>query len=242
MSLSERRLPGPPPPSSNSVAQSCPTLCDPMGCSTSGFPVHHQLPELAQTPVHRVRDDIQPSFRKEKWFVLGSSGRLQPCRETWYPGELSSALPTSLGYISFEVSTIGLKSVLLKLSYKALVIWHISHTAVYSPKGLHGVLVYWGCYNRLLQTWWLNDKNLFSQSSGARRLQSRSQQGYTASRVSGGESVPCLSQLLPDGCWCSLPWGHVTSISTCLHIASSSVVWVSYPVPAFSYQDTCDDI
>ena len=35
-----------------SVAQSCPTLCDPMDCSTLGFPVHQQLPELAQTHVH----------------------------------------------------------------------------------------------------------------------------------------------------------------------------------------------
>ena len=45
----------------SSVAQSCPTLCDPMDCSTPGFPVHHQLPELAQTHVHRVSDAIQPS-------------------------------------------------------------------------------------------------------------------------------------------------------------------------------------
>ena len=36
----------------SSVAQSCQTLCDPMDCSTSGFLVHHQLPGLAQTPVH----------------------------------------------------------------------------------------------------------------------------------------------------------------------------------------------
>ena len=39
-----------------SVAQSCLTLCDPMGCSTPGFPVHHQLQELSQTYVHRVSD------------------------------------------------------------------------------------------------------------------------------------------------------------------------------------------
>ena len=45
----------------NSVTQSCPTLCDPMDCSTPGFPVHHQLPELAQTHVHRIGDAIQPS-------------------------------------------------------------------------------------------------------------------------------------------------------------------------------------
>ena len=45
----------------SSVTQSCPTLCDPMDCSMPGFPVHHQLPELAQTHVHRVSDAIQPS-------------------------------------------------------------------------------------------------------------------------------------------------------------------------------------
>ena len=37
----------------SSVDQSCPTLCDPMDCSTPGLPVHHQLPEFTQTHVHR---------------------------------------------------------------------------------------------------------------------------------------------------------------------------------------------
>ena len=45
----------------NSVTQSCPALCDPMDCSKPGLPIHHQLPELAQTHVHRVGDAIQPS-------------------------------------------------------------------------------------------------------------------------------------------------------------------------------------
>ena len=45
----------------SSVAQSCPTLCDPMNCSTPGLPVHHQLPEFTQTHVHRVSNAIQPS-------------------------------------------------------------------------------------------------------------------------------------------------------------------------------------
>ena len=44
----------------SSVAQSCPTLCDPMNRSTPGLPVHHQLPEFTQTHVHRVGDAIQP--------------------------------------------------------------------------------------------------------------------------------------------------------------------------------------
>ena len=45
----------------SSVAQSCPTLCDPMNRSTPGLPVHHKLPEFTQTQVHRVSDAIQPS-------------------------------------------------------------------------------------------------------------------------------------------------------------------------------------
>ena len=45
----------------SSVAQSCPTLCDPMNRSTPGLPVHHPLPEFTQTHVHRARDAIQPS-------------------------------------------------------------------------------------------------------------------------------------------------------------------------------------
>ena len=61
-----------PPPSSlilfiwlsvqfSSVAQSCPTLCDPVNRSTPGLPAHHHLPEFTQTHVHRVGDAIQPS-------------------------------------------------------------------------------------------------------------------------------------------------------------------------------------
>ena len=45
----------------SSVAQSCPTLCDPMNRSMPGLPVHHQLLEYTQTHVHRVSDAIQPS-------------------------------------------------------------------------------------------------------------------------------------------------------------------------------------
>ena len=45
----------------SSVAQSCPTLCNPMNRSTPGLLVHHQLPEFTETHVHRVGDAIQPS-------------------------------------------------------------------------------------------------------------------------------------------------------------------------------------
>ena len=45
----------------SSVTQSCPTLCNPVNCSTPGLPVHHQHPEFTQTHVHRISDAIQPS-------------------------------------------------------------------------------------------------------------------------------------------------------------------------------------
>ena len=45
----------------SSVAQSCPTLCDPTNHSTPGLPVHHQLPESTQTHIHCVSYAIQPS-------------------------------------------------------------------------------------------------------------------------------------------------------------------------------------
>ena len=45
----------------NTVAQSCPTLCDPMDCSMPGFPVHHQFLEFTQINVHWVSDAMQPS-------------------------------------------------------------------------------------------------------------------------------------------------------------------------------------
>ena len=43
-----------------SVAQSCPTLCNPMDCSMLGLPLHHQLLQFTQTHIHRVGDAIQP--------------------------------------------------------------------------------------------------------------------------------------------------------------------------------------
>ena len=50
------------------VAQSCPTLCDPMNRSTPGLPVHHQLLEFPQTQVHWVGDAIQPSHPQSSPF------------------------------------------------------------------------------------------------------------------------------------------------------------------------------
>ena len=54
----------------NSVTQSCPTLCDPMNCSTPGLTVHYQLPEFTQTHVHPVGDAIQPSHPLSSLLLL----------------------------------------------------------------------------------------------------------------------------------------------------------------------------
>ena len=56
----------------SSVAQLCPTLCNPMDCSISGLPVHHQFPELTQTHVHWVGDVIQPSHPLSPLLLLPS--------------------------------------------------------------------------------------------------------------------------------------------------------------------------
>ena len=60
------------PWSASWVAQSCPTLCDPMNRSTSGLLVCHQLPEFTQTHVHRVGDAIQPSHPLSSLLLLPS--------------------------------------------------------------------------------------------------------------------------------------------------------------------------
>ena len=55
-----------------SVAQSCPTLCDPMYCSTPGFTIHHHLPDFAQTHVLRIGDAIQASHHLSSPLILPS--------------------------------------------------------------------------------------------------------------------------------------------------------------------------
>ena len=57
-------------PQFSSVAQSCPTLCDPMNRSMPGLSVHHQLPEFTQIHVHWVSDAIQPSLWLYRPFLL----------------------------------------------------------------------------------------------------------------------------------------------------------------------------
>ena len=97
----------------------CPTLCDPKDCSTLGFPIHHQLLELAQTHVHRVGDAIQPShplsspaFSLSQLRIFSSESAL---RIKWpkYQSFNFSISPSSecSGLISFRIDSFDLLAV-----------------------------------------------------------------------------------------------------------------------------------
>ena len=87
----------------SSVAQSCPTLCNPMNCSTPELPVHHQLPEFTQTHVHRVSDAIQPSHP----LLSPSPPALNPSQHQSFPmSQLRMKWPK---YWSFSFSIIPSK-------------------------------------------------------------------------------------------------------------------------------------
>ena len=67
----------------SSMAQACPTCCDPMDCSILGFPVHHQLLEIAQTHVKSVSDSIQPSHPLDSSLLLGDPRLLNNLPRNW---------------------------------------------------------------------------------------------------------------------------------------------------------------
>ena len=124
----------------SSITQSCPTLCNPMDCSTPGFPVHHQLPELAQTHVHWVDDAMQPSqplsspsppafslFQHQGKMTLfqwvNSSHQVAKVLELQLQHEYSRL--TSFWFDLLAVQGT-FKSLLQYHNLKALVLWHSS--------------------------------------------------------------------------------------------------------------------
>ena len=127
----------------SSVVQSWSTLCDPMDCSMSGFPVHHQLPELAQTHVHRVGDAIQPppplSSHSPPAFNLAQHQSLFQWVSPWHQVAKAywnfsfSISPSNKysGLISFRIDWFDLFAVQRTLknhlqhhSSKASILWH----------------------------------------------------------------------------------------------------------------------
>ena len=116
----------------SSITQWCPTLCNPMDCSTPGFPVHHQLPKLAQTHVHWVGDAIQPShtssaisfssclqsfsasgsFPKSQFFASGGQSIGVSVSASVLPMNIQDCIPLGwTGWISLQSK--GLSRVLL---------------------------------------------------------------------------------------------------------------------------------
>ena len=86
----------------SSVIQLCPTLCDPMDCSLSGFPVHHQLLEFTQTHVHWVHDAIQPShpLSSPSFPVLNLSQHQGLFKQVSFPRQVAKVL--ELQHQSFQ--------------------------------------------------------------------------------------------------------------------------------------------
>ena len=116
-----------------SVAQSCPTLCDPMDCSTPSFPVHHEFPELTQTHVHPLGDAfnlchpllLPPSiFPSIRVFFYESVLRIS------WPKHWNFSFSINPGLISFRMDWLDLlavqgtlKSFLQHHSSKASILW-----------------------------------------------------------------------------------------------------------------------
>ena len=123
-----------------SVPQLCPFLCDPMDCSTPALPVHHHLPELAQTHVHWVGDAMQPSHSLSSpspptfslsWHHISNELAL-PIRWPEYCTYSFSISPSneSSGLTSFRIDLFDLlavrgtlKSLLQHHSSKASIVW-----------------------------------------------------------------------------------------------------------------------
>ena len=93
----------------SSVTQLCPTLCNPMDCSTPGLPVHHQLPEFTQTHVHWVADAIEPlsSPSDASSSVIPFSSRLQsfPASGSFQMSQLFASGDQSIG-VSVSASVL----------------------------------------------------------------------------------------------------------------------------------------
>ena len=112
--------------------QSCPTLCDPMNCSTPGLPVHYQLPEFTQTHVHRVSDAIQLSHPLSSRLLPLISPSIRVFSNEWpkYWSFSFSIIPSKehLGLISFRMDWLDLLAV--QGTLKSLLQHHSSKASI----------------------------------------------------------------------------------------------------------------
>ena len=109
----------------SSVAQSCPTLCDPMNRSMLGLPVHHQLPEFTHTHVHQVSDAIQPSH------PLSSPSPPAP-----NPSQHQSTHSSKINMSQTEVGSFSLLSICQWFAISPREKKQTNHDYYYNPPGL----------------------------------------------------------------------------------------------------------
>ena len=123
----------------SSVIQSCLTLCNPVDCSTPGFPVHHQLLEFTQTHVHQVGDAIQPShplsspsppaFNLSQYQVFSNESVLHIRWPKYWSFSISiSSSKEYPGVISFRIDWLGLLAV--QGTLKSLLQHHSSEASI----------------------------------------------------------------------------------------------------------------
>ena len=121
-----------------SVAQSCPTLCDPMDCSMPGFPVHQQLPEPTQTHIHHVGDAIQvfhplsspsPAFNTSQHQGLSNESVLRIMWPKYWSFSFSISPSNEYsGLISFNMDSLVL--LVVHGTLKSLLQYHNSKASI----------------------------------------------------------------------------------------------------------------
>ena len=146
--------PGSPSHQFSSVTQSCLTLCDLMNYSTPGFPVHHQLQELAQTYVHRVSDAIQPSHPlsapSAPAFNLSQHQIL--FQRVISSNQVAKVLELQLQHQSFQWFPLGFPLALTGLILQSKGLWRVfSNTTVQNHQFFGAQLSLW--FNSHIHTW-----------------------------------------------------------------------------------------
>ena len=121
-----------------SVAELCPTVCDPMDRSTPGFPVLHHLPEFAQTHVHGVGDAIQPShplsspsppaLNLSQHRVFSNESALRVKWPKYWHFSFSISSSQYSGFISFRM--VWFDSLVVQGTLKSLHQWHNSKASI----------------------------------------------------------------------------------------------------------------
>ena len=239
-----------------SIAQSCPTLCDPMDCSTPGSPVLHYLPKLAQTHVHWVSDAIQPShslsppsppafnlYQHQGLFQWVSSShqvtkvlelQLQHQSFQWILNEYSGLISFRIDWLDLLAIQGTLKSFLQHDSSKASILWR----SVYFMVQLTSLHDYWKNHSfDYMDLCRLSDVSAFSYAIWICRSFSSKEQvsvNFMAAVTVCSDKWPHCPQSL-DG----FPWGEracgnsllITEAHSCLCDFAPTLSTSDVPVP-----------